>query len=70
MKSVADIYDLTEEHCTNLERMGKKSAENILREIENSKKLPLERVIYGLGIRFVASARRSSWPSTSAPWTR
>ena len=33
--------------------MGKKSADNILREIENSKKLPLERVIYGLGIRFV-----------------
>ena len=33
--------------------MGKKSAQNILREIENSKKLPLERVIYGLGIRLV-----------------
>ncbi len=33
--------------------MGKKSAQNILDEIENSKKLPLERVIYGLGIRFV-----------------
>jgi DNA ligase (NAD+) len=33
--------------------MGKKSAQNILREIEASKKLPLERVIYGLGIRFV-----------------
>ena len=33
--------------------MGKKSAQNILNEIENSKKLPLERVIYGLGIRFV-----------------
>ena len=33
--------------------MGEKSAENVLREVENSKKLPLERVIYGLGIRFV-----------------
>ena len=33
--------------------MGKKSAENILDEIEKSKKAPLERVIYGLGIRFV-----------------
>ena len=53
VKSVADIYDLTEEQLTNLERMGKKSAENIQREIENSKKLPLERVIYGLGIRMV-----------------
>ena len=53
VKSVADIYQLTEEQLTNLERMGKKSAENILREVENSKKLPLERVIYGLGIRMV-----------------
>jgi DNA ligase (NAD+) len=53
VKSVADIYDLTEEQLVNLDRMGKKSAENILREIENSKKLPLERVIYGLGIRMV-----------------
>ena len=53
VKSVADIYDLTEEQLLELERMGKKSAENILREIENSKKLPLERVIYGLGIRMV-----------------
>src|SRR5260221_2156391 len=33
--------------------MGEKSAENVLAEIEASKKLPLERVIYGLGIRFV-----------------
>ena len=53
VKSVADIYDLTEEQLLNLERMGKKSAQNILGEIENSKKLPLERVIYGLGIRMV-----------------
>ena len=53
VKSVADIYDLSQEQLTNLERMGKKSAQNILREIENSKKLPLERVIYGLGIRMV-----------------
>src|SRR5205807_7474790 len=36
-----------------LERMGEKSAQNIIDEIEGSKKLPLERVIYGLGIRFV-----------------
>ena len=53
VKSVADIYDLTEEQLVNLERMGKKSAGNILREIENSKDLPLERLIYGLGIRMV-----------------
>ncbi len=53
VKDVADIYKLTEEKLLTLERMGKKSAKNILDEIENSKKLPLERVIYGLGIRFV-----------------
>ena len=53
VKDVADIYQLTEADLLTLERMGKKSAQNILGEIENSKKLPLERVIYGLGIRFV-----------------
>jgi DNA ligase (NAD+) len=53
VKSVADIYELTEEKLLTLERMGDKSAQNILQEIERSKKLPLERVIYGLGIRMV-----------------
>ena len=53
VKDIADIYKLTKDKLLSLERMGDKSAENILREIENSKKLPLERVIYGLGIRFV-----------------
>jgi DNA ligase (NAD+) len=51
--NVADIYDITEEKLLSLERMGKKSAQNVLNEIANSKKLPLERVIFGLGIRFV-----------------
>jgi DNA ligase (NAD+) len=53
VKTVADLYELTEEKLLTLERMGKKSAQNVLAEIENSKKLPLERVIFGLGIRFV-----------------
>jgi DNA ligase (NAD+) len=53
VKNVADIYKLTEADLLSLERMGQKSAQNVLREIEASKKLPLERVIYGLGIRFV-----------------
>ncbi|HWR17183.1 MAG TPA: NAD-dependent DNA ligase LigA [Terriglobales bacterium] len=53
VRNVAEIYDLTEEKLLTLERMGKKSAQNVLEEIENSKKLPLDRVIYGLGIRFV-----------------
>jgi DNA ligase (NAD+) len=53
VKDVADIYKLTKENLLSLDRMGDKSAQNVLDEIESSKKLPLERVIYGLGIRFV-----------------
>jgi DNA ligase (NAD+) len=53
VKNVADIYDLTKKYLLSLERFADKSAQNILDEIENSKKLPLERVIYGLGIRMV-----------------
>jgi DNA ligase (NAD+) len=53
VKNVADLYRLTKDDLLTLERMGDKSAENVLKEIEASKKLPLERVIYGLGIRFV-----------------
>ena len=53
VKNVADIYKLTKDDLLSLERMGDKSAQNVLDEIENSKKLPLERVIYGLGIRMV-----------------
>jgi len=53
INNVADIYKLAKEDLLSLERMGDKSAQNVLNEIEGSKKLPLERVIYGLGIRFV-----------------
>jgi len=53
VKTVADIYDLTLETLMELERMGKKSAGNILRNIENSKKNPLPRLLTALGIRFV-----------------
>jgi DNA ligase (NAD+) len=53
VKNVADIYKLTKADLLSLERMGDKSAQNILDEIEGSKKLPLDRVIFGLGIRFV-----------------
>src|SRR6185312_16171264 len=53
VKNVADLYSLTKDDLLKLERMGDKSAQNVLDEIEASKKLPLERVIYGLGVRFV-----------------
>jgi DNA ligase (NAD+) len=53
VKHVADIYKLTKADLLSLERMGEKSAQNVLDEIDASKRLPLERVIFGLGIRMV-----------------
>ena len=49
----ADLYELTVEQILPLERMAQKSAENLVRGVENSKKIPFERVLYALGIRFV-----------------
>jgi DNA ligase (NAD+) len=53
LTSVAGIYSLGEEQLLELERIGKKSAQSLLAEIENSKKAPLNRVLFALGIRFV-----------------
>jgi DNA ligase (NAD+) len=53
VESVADLYDITAEKLMSLERMGKKSAGNIVRNIEKSKANPLPRVLTALGIRFV-----------------
>jgi DNA ligase (NAD+) len=50
---VADLYSLTHQQLADLERMGDKSAQNLLDEIENSKRAELARVIFALGIRFV-----------------
>jgi DNA ligase (NAD+) len=53
VKDVADLYSLKLEDLAALERMGEKSAQNLLDEIEASKKNSLARLIYALGIRFV-----------------
>jgi DNA ligase (NAD+) len=53
VKNVADIYGLALEQLTDLERMGKKSAEKLLKNIDESRKAPLPRIINGLGIPFV-----------------
>jgi len=53
VKSVADLYSLTTEQLADLERMGKKSAANLVRNIGNSRQNPLPRVLTALGIRFV-----------------
>jgi DNA ligase (NAD+) len=49
----ADLYKLTPEALEPLERMGEKSAANLVRELERSRKTSLERLIYALGIRNV-----------------
>ncbi len=51
--NVADLYSLKAEDVANLERMGEKSAQNLINAIENSKSAGLERLIYALGIRNV-----------------
>jgi DNA ligase (NAD+) len=56
LDSIADIYALEHAHIANLERMGDKSAENVLKAIEISKQTTLPRFIYALGIREVGEA--------------
>jgi DNA ligase (NAD+) len=55
VNSIADLYSLTVEQIANLDRMGKKSAENLVNAIAASKNRPYDRVLYGLGIRYVGS---------------
>ena len=49
----ADLYTLTKEQVLPLERMAEKSAENLVKGVAESVKIPFERVLFGLGIRFV-----------------
>lgn len=53
IKNTADLYQLTADDIKNQDRMGEKSAENIIKGIEASKEVPFERVLFALGIRFV-----------------
>lgn len=53
IKDVSGLFRLTKENIIPLDRMGDKSAERILKSIENSKQVPYERVLYALGIRYV-----------------
>lgn len=56
IKDVADIFTLQKEAIVNLERMGEKSAENLLQALDKSKSTVLDRFIYALGIREVGEA--------------
>ena len=53
INSYADLYDLNFDQIVDLERMGDKSADNLLKGLELSKTVPFERVLFSLGIRFV-----------------
>jgi len=53
LNNYADLYDLKVEQIIPLERMAEKSAQNIIEGVKESKKIPFEKVLYALGIRFV-----------------
>lgn len=53
IKDAADLYHLTVDDIKDLDRMGQKSAENIVNGIAASRSVPFERVLFALGIRFV-----------------
>ena len=53
VRDIADLYDLQAVQLAALPRLGEKSAENIMRSIRLSKQVPFQRVLFGLGIRFV-----------------
>lgn len=58
--NIADLYDLTAEQLAELPRMGQKSADNIIHSIRASAEVPFERVLFGLGIRFVGESTARS----------
>ena len=53
INDIADLYELKAEKICLLDRMGEKSAENIIKSIDTSRNVPFERVLFALGIRFV-----------------
>ncbi|MFI3328202.1 MAG: NAD-dependent DNA ligase LigA [Rikenellaceae bacterium] len=53
VRDIADLYDLKVEQLAGLPRLGQKSAENIVQGVEASKQVAFERVLFGLGLRFV-----------------
>ena len=55
IENVVDLYHLQEEDLITIDRMGKKSADNLLKAIEASKSRGLDRVLFGLGIRLIGS---------------
>ncbi|SEH88814.1 DNA ligase (NAD+) [Halobacillus karajensis] len=58
--NIADLYKLDREELLQLDRMGEKSVENLLKAIEASKENSLERLLFGLGVRYVGSKAAST----------
>jgi len=55
LRSLADLYDLNEQTLASLDRMGEKSARNLINALEQSKERPFSRLLSALGIRFTGS---------------
>ncbi len=55
LKDISDLYELKKEQLMPLERMGEKSAENIIKGVEESKTIPFHRLLFALGIRYVGA---------------
>ncbi len=60
IENAADLYSLSKEQLANMERMGEKSAENLIKALDKSKSTTLPRFIYALGIREVGEATARS----------
>ena len=56
LRDITDIYRLTVEDIASLERLGDKSARNLMAQIEQSRQVPFERVLFALGIRYVGES--------------
>ncbi|MFC0878385.1 NAD-dependent DNA ligase LigA [Saccharicrinis sp. FJH2] len=67
VKNIADLYRLKKEDIASLERLGEKSAENIVAGVKASLEVPFEKVLYALGIRFVGAtvAKKLAYAMTS-----
>jgi DNA ligase (NAD+) len=70
VRSIADLYGLDADTLAGLDRMGRKSAANLIRQIERSRAADLERVVFALGIRFIgertAALLAEAFPSIDA----
>lgn len=60
IKNVVDLYHLTVDDLVIMDRMGKKSAENLVKAIADSKTRGLDRILFGLGIRLIGSKAAST----------